>query len=182
MRERIHAFVQALRGRGVEISLAEGLDALRAVAAAGVEREVLREALAACLVKDEGDRLTFDPLFDELFPAIGGGVEEGRRKRRTQGPGGGAVPTGTGRGRGEGGGARISFQPEPGAARGRQAPHPGQPTRRGPQRASAERERPSDRISRMARVRELLTLPFREFTSRDLEEARDLVRELGTRL
>ncbi len=44
MRERIHTFVQALRGRGVEVSLAEGLDAMRAVAAAGVEREVLREA------------------------------------------------------------------------------------------------------------------------------------------
>src|SRR5262245_30152886 len=99
MRERIHAFVQALRGQGVEVSVAEGLDAMWAVAAAGVEREVLREALAACLVKDEGDRPIFDPLFDELFPAIGaGGGEEGRRKRRTKGPGGGAVPTGTGRG------------------------------------------------------------------------------------
>ena len=34
----------------------------------------------------------------------------------------------------------------------------------------------------MARIRELLALPFREFTSRDVEEARDLVRELGARL
>src|SRR5881409_1780282 len=101
MRERIHAFVQALRARGVEISVAEALDALRAVAAAGVEREVLRETLAAALVKDEADRPIFDPLFDELFPAIGAaGEEEGRRRRRTKGPGGGAMPTGTGRGAG----------------------------------------------------------------------------------
>ena len=92
MRERIHVFVQALRARGMEISVAEALDAMRAVAAAGVEREVLREALAACLVKDESDRPTFDPLFDELFPAVGAAGEEGRRRRRTKGPGGGAVP------------------------------------------------------------------------------------------
>jgi len=35
MRERIHVFVQALRARGMEISVAEALDAMRAVAAAG---------------------------------------------------------------------------------------------------------------------------------------------------
>ena len=183
MRERIHAFVQALRGRGVEVSVAEGLDAMRAVAAAGVERDVLREALAACLVKDEGDRPTFDPLFDELFPAIGaGGVEEGRRKRRVKGTGGGAVPTGAGRGVGDGGGGRASPQPEPHPARGRPAPRPGQPTGRGAERAATEQTRASERSGRMARIRELLALPFREFTSRDVEESRDLVRELGTRL
>ena len=109
MRERIHVFVQALRARGMEISVAEALDAMRAVAAAGVEREVLREALAACLVKDESDRPTFDPLFDELFPAVGAAGEEGRRRRRTKGPGGGAVPTGTGRGASGGGAAREAL-------------------------------------------------------------------------
>ena len=44
------------------------MDALAAVAAAGVERETLREALAATLVKDEDDRRVFDRLFDEAFP------------------------------------------------------------------------------------------------------------------
>src|SRR5262249_3363795 len=149
----------------------------------GVEREVLREALAACLVKDEGDRPIFDPLFEELFPAIAAaGGEEGRRKRRTKGPGGGAVPTGAGRGGGGAGGARGTAAPENRPAPGREAPGSGPMARRGPQRARPERPRPSERAGRMARIRELLVLPFREFTSRDVEEARDLVRELGARL
>src|SRR2546428_4592832 len=182
MRERIHALVQALRGRGMEISVAEALDAMRAVAAAGVEREVLREALAACLVKDEADRPTFDPLFDELFPAVGAAGEEGRRRRRTKSPGGGAVPTGTGSGAGGGGRARAGPLPEPEAAPGRHAPRAGKTAARGGERAPAERVAVSDRSGRMARIRALLARPFREFTSRDVEEARDLVRELGARL
>src|SRR5437867_2336913 len=40
----------------------------------------------------------------------------------------------------------------------------------------------SGRESRAARARRLLALPFRELTSRDVEEARELVRELGRRL
>ena len=180
MRERIHVFVQALRARGMEISVAEALDAMRAVAAAGVEREVLREALAACLVKDESDRPTFDPLFDELFPAVGAAGEEGRRRRRAKGPGGGAVPTGTGRGASGEGRARAGPPPEPETASGRQAPRAGATGRA--ERLSAERAAAPDRSGRMARIRELLALPFREFTSRDVEEARDLVRELGARL
>src|SRR5206468_2978202 len=48
MRARILDFVQTLRARGgVEVSVAESLDALVAVAAVGVEREPMREALAA---------------------------------------------------------------------------------------------------------------------------------------
>ena len=46
MRARILDFVQTLRARGgVEVSVAESLDALVAVAAVGVEREPMREAL-----------------------------------------------------------------------------------------------------------------------------------------
>ena len=43
------------------------MDAVQAVAAAGVEREVLREALAACVVKDEEDRFAFDEVFNRFF-------------------------------------------------------------------------------------------------------------------
>src|SRR5437762_3503884 len=84
MRARILDFVQTLRARGgVEVSVAESLDALVAVAAVGVEREAMREALAAALVKHEADRPVFDQLFDEAFPLVGGaeGAEEGRRRR-----------------------------------------------------------------------------------------------------
>jgi uncharacterized protein with von Willebrand factor type A (vWA) domain len=175
MRERIHAFVQGLRGAGLDVSVAETLDAVAAVAVAGVEREVLREALAAALVKDEADRPAFDPLFDEFFPALGaGGEEEGRRRRRVRGAGGGAVPTGTGAGRGEGRGPRAREDAPPGAPSGARAdgraPH-----------AAVER-RAGQRLGSAARRRELLALPFRELTSRDVAEARDLVRELGSRL
>src|SRR5439155_147319 len=78
MRARILDFVQTLRARGgVDVSVAESLDALVAVAAVGVEREAMREALAAALVKHEADRPAFDRLFDEAFP-LAGGVEEAR--------------------------------------------------------------------------------------------------------
>src|SRR5437762_13597888 len=110
MRARILDFVQTLRARGgVEVSVAESLDALVAVAAVGGEREPMREALAAALVKHEADRPAFDRLFDEAFPLVGG-AEEGRRRRR--GAGGGAVPTGAGRGVGEGSRARAREEKE----------------------------------------------------------------------
>src|SRR5439155_26169790 len=113
--EGLHHFVQTLRGRGgVEVSVAESLDALVAVAAVGVEREAMREALAAALVKHEADRPVFDQLFDEAFPLVGGaeGAEEGRRRRRARGAGGGRVPTGAGRGAGDGGRSRLRDERE----------------------------------------------------------------------
>src|SRR5881409_1801329 len=100
MRARILGFVQALRDHGVEVSLAETMDAVAAVAAAGIEREVLRESLAATLVKDEGERPGFDRIFDVMFPLVGAAGEPGRRRRRAAS--GGEVPTGAGRGQGAG--------------------------------------------------------------------------------
>ena len=99
MRARILAFVQALRDNGMDVSVAEVLDAVAAVAAAGVEREVLREALAACLVKAEGDRPPFDALFEQMFP-LGGRDDDGpgRRRRRASGGGAGERPGSTRRG------------------------------------------------------------------------------------
>src|SRR5213083_460687 len=118
MRARILDFVQTLRARGgVEVSVAESLDALVAVAAVGVEREPMREALAAALVKHEADRPAFDRLFDEAFP-LAGGAEEGRRRRR-RGAGGGAVPTGAGRGAAEGSRARAREEKEERGEQGR---------------------------------------------------------------
>ncbi|HSR57460.1 MAG TPA: VWA domain-containing protein, partial [Candidatus Binataceae bacterium] len=58
---------------------------MNAVAAAGLERARMREALAAALIKDEADREIFDRLFARFF---GGGRErgddDGRRKRGTE--------------------------------------------------------------------------------------------------
>jgi len=152
VRARILDFVQALRARGVDVSVAEALDGVRAVGAAGVERDVLREALATTLVKDETDRPAFDTLFDEMFPLVGAGEERGRRRRRAPRPAG-DVPA-SGRGHGE--------------ARGRDP------------RMDAKKR--GERETRRERMQRLVRLPFREFTSRDVDEARALVRELGRRL
>ena len=175
MRAHILDFVQALRARGgVDVSVAESLDALVAVAAVGVEREAMREGLAAALVKHEDDRPAFDGLFDEAFPLVGG-AEEGRRRRRVRGAGGGAAPTGAGRGAGDGAGSKVREKEDERGER---------PARTGRREApvAGRAAEPASRESRAARARRLLALPFREFTSRDVEEARELVRELGARL
>jgi uncharacterized protein len=173
MRERILEFVQALRGRGVDVSVAETMDAVSAVAAAGVEREVLRETLAVTLVKDEADRPAFDVLFDAMFPLVGGAAGPGRRRRRVP-AGGGAAATGAGHGEGDG----ERRQPREEESDRRQ----GVPRAARPGERRTPREETGDRRSRVIRARRLLALPFAEFTSRDVEEARALVRELAARL
>lgn len=65
MDQRIVEFVAALRAAGVRVSMAESLDALRAVEQAGIsERALLCAALRATLVKARRDQ----PIFERLFP------------------------------------------------------------------------------------------------------------------
>jgi uncharacterized protein len=69
MDERIAKFIQALRGGGVRVSLAESADAFRAVEELGVtDREAFRLSLRTTLVKDATDL----PTFDEMFPLFFG--------------------------------------------------------------------------------------------------------------
>jgi len=71
--ERQIGFVSALRGAGVPISLAEVLDATRALGAVDLrEREQLRAGYAASLLKRPAHRQAFDALFDLWFPAVTG--------------------------------------------------------------------------------------------------------------
>jgi uncharacterized protein with von Willebrand factor type A (vWA) domain len=74
--DRHTAFVAALRGAGLPVSIAEGLDAVRALRVVGLdERESLRAAYAATVVKRPAHRQIFDTLFDLWFPAaLGDGV------------------------------------------------------------------------------------------------------------
>ncbi|MDI2127262.1 vWA domain-containing protein [Yinghuangia seranimata] len=74
--ERHVGFLEALRGAGLPVSLAEGLDAARALTVLDlVDREALRAAYATTLVKRPTHRGTFDTLFDLWFPAaVGDGV------------------------------------------------------------------------------------------------------------
>lgn len=67
--DRHVGFVRALREAGVPVSVAEGLDAARALRVIELhEREALRAAYAATLVKKPGYRAGFDVLFDLWFP------------------------------------------------------------------------------------------------------------------
>lgn len=69
--EREIGFFHALRDAGVSISLAEVIDATRALGAVDLlDREGLRAALAATTLKRPAHRQTFDALFDLWFPAV----------------------------------------------------------------------------------------------------------------
>jgi uncharacterized protein len=69
LRDQLVSFIAALRAVGVRISVAESIDAMNAVAAVGLERTRMHEALAAALVKDEADRAIFDESFNRFFAA-----------------------------------------------------------------------------------------------------------------
>jgi uncharacterized protein with von Willebrand factor type A (vWA) domain len=64
-------FIAALRAAGVRVSVAESLDAMRAVTAAGLSRSRLREALRAALVKDAADDPSYDSVFLTFFQTAG---------------------------------------------------------------------------------------------------------------
>ena len=71
--EREIAFLDALRQAGLQVSLAEVLDATRAMGAVELmDRESLRHAFAACVLKRPAHRTTFDTLFDLWWPPVSG--------------------------------------------------------------------------------------------------------------
>ena len=71
--DRTVGLVESLRKAGVPVSLAESIDAVRALGAVDLlDRSALRAGLAATTVKRPAHRGTFDTLFDLWFPpAIG---------------------------------------------------------------------------------------------------------------
>ncbi|ROO84113.1 hypothetical protein EDD29_1630 [Actinocorallia herbida] len=74
--DRHSGFVHALREAGLPVSVAEGLDAVRALGHLDlIDREGLRTAYAATLVKRPTHRPQFDLLFDLWFPAALGAGE-----------------------------------------------------------------------------------------------------------
>ncbi|MGH9148933.1 MAG: vWA domain-containing protein, partial [Acidimicrobiales bacterium] len=70
----ITGFVRDLRAAGLPVALTEAIDATEAVVALGAgDREALRHALAATLVKNGSHRPTFDTVFAVWFdraPAV----------------------------------------------------------------------------------------------------------------
>jgi len=137
VRERLAGLIAALRRAAVRVSVAESIDAAAAVAAAGVERETLRDALAAALVKDERDRPIFEREFERVFPARvpapAGRQRRARAAGESEGEGGGA-------GRGGGGGAGVAAAGQ-GAQVGEGTRAGGRPNRR-PAPSAASEERP----------------------------------------
>jgi uncharacterized protein len=81
LRDAILEFIADLRTAGVRISVAESLDAMRAVAAAGIERRRMREALAAALIKEEADRTIFDETFARRFAGVPPNPRAARRSK-----------------------------------------------------------------------------------------------------
>ncbi|MDA3627550.1 VWA domain-containing protein [Saccharopolyspora sp. WRP15-2] len=69
-------FLAALREHGIAVSTAEGIDAARALASVDLlDRETVRIAYAATLVKRHKDVAVFNALFDLWFPiAVGEGL------------------------------------------------------------------------------------------------------------
>ncbi|CAL9655957.1 hypothetical protein SUDANB15_06770 [Streptomyces sp. enrichment culture] len=66
---RLTGLVDALRTHGVRVGTGETVDAARAVEALGlVDRDRLREGLAATLLHTAGQRPVFDAVFDLYFP------------------------------------------------------------------------------------------------------------------
>lgn len=71
--DRLVEFVGSLREHGVPVGPGETVDAAAAVDVLGLaDREQLRAALAATLLRRSGQRATFDALFDLYFPVAVG--------------------------------------------------------------------------------------------------------------
>ena len=81
-------FLEALRSAGLSVSLAEGLDAISALEKVRWhDRETVRAAYAATLVKRQPQRVTFDAVFDIYYPRlIGGGVAGEQAEPAPDGP------------------------------------------------------------------------------------------------
>lgn len=63
----IEGFVSLLRERNIRVGLAETIDACKAFSLLEIDKEIMREGLAACLIKEEMDRPDFDYIFDLYF-------------------------------------------------------------------------------------------------------------------
>jgi len=81
LRDAMLDFVADLRAAGVRISVAESIDAMKAVAAVGLVRRRMREALATALIKEEADRAIFDEIFARRFAGGSPAMREAHRSR-----------------------------------------------------------------------------------------------------
>src|SRR5688572_4458807 len=77
MDAKIVEFTALLRHNGLRVSMAEHLDAFRAVAELGVaDRESFKDAMRAAMVKRSIDVQVYDELFDLYFSGLGEAIRE----------------------------------------------------------------------------------------------------------
>jgi uncharacterized protein with von Willebrand factor type A (vWA) domain len=164
------------------------MDALRAIATIGVERELFREALAACLVKEEEDRLVFDETFARFF--AGPGIRHRGKHKEKGGERGEKQQAKTD-------GTEGRPQEQPRQQRRAEQQQPQKPPEQHHQQESAppssdlaiseeESEKGHHRAeeeigfkARLARQKALLEKPFKAFDARDVEATKELVKQLA---
>jgi uncharacterized protein with von Willebrand factor type A (vWA) domain len=191
MRTALLRFISELRAAGLRISVAESMDAMQAVGVVGVERELLREALAASLVKEEDDRFTFDEIFSRFFAG-----PRGQRKGKLQtNPGEGERQQSKNQG--------TSGRPQE-QLQEKQQPHQSTTSRPSEQQSDKsldhipfplevqrnqrgqeeQKEQKSNPRSYLLtpKKKALLEKPFSLFDGRDVEEAKELVEALARQL
>jgi uncharacterized protein len=207
LRDQLVDFIAALRDAGVRISVAESIDAMNAVAAVGLERARMHEALAASLIKDEADRAIFDESFNRFFSAPRANRGEHPDQRGDQ------VSAAAGRGRpGDDPSPRDDAQPRkpeqpprgndridkssPSEAKpskktaaahrddaeGKDAARKSNETRgredQGAAESQAESTTPGIDAARAARLRAIERMPFDNFSDLDYDEAREALAPL----
>ncbi len=200
--EQLLRFVERLRVAGVRISVAETLDAMNAVALAGIEMARMREALSATLIKDEADRPVFDELFMAFFRAPGEKRDISRKRpgdRTSISPASACSPgespetsrssetpeqhrSGKPRKPGE---ERKSKTPakERSAEDERTTPHSGEATgqAREEPRAAGEESTPEIEAGRIARLHAIERTPFARYSDLEYEQAREALGPLARR-
>jgi uncharacterized protein len=207
--DQLVSFIATLRSAGVRISVAESIDAMNAVAAAGIERTRMHEALAAALIKDEADRPTFDESFSRFFGAPARVRGEHPDNRGAQ------VSAASGRGRPGENPPQLDDQPPRKSDDPREGSAP-ELDDSSPRQLQSEKKSPSSRredseadrkrghrergesesrsesaasqidAARVARLRTIERMPFENFSDLDYDEARDalapLIRRFRIRL
>jgi len=168
VKARLLGFIDTLRAAGVSVTVAETIDATRAVSAVGVQPSKFREALAATLIKDEGDRPVFDEVFARFF----------RIPLRTRGKGEPQARSEEGEGRGAGRSRSLSSRRD--ESENRRAPGTGHALKE--HRSTLQRPDTRDAAGqRLAHERALKMMPFYEMSARQIEECDILVKELAAR-
>jgi uncharacterized protein with von Willebrand factor type A (vWA) domain len=195
MRSTTLNFINELRTVGIRISLSESMDAVQAVAAAGVEREILREALAACVVKEEEDRFAFDEVFERFF--AGPARKDKKKPLPHSGEGVGQRTTKTTQSEH----ARPSERPQNKSDKKHFSPQSVQPQESESQKQKDKQKQKSQSLqpakgagenpdeeetqkqekARLANRKALLHKSLSLFDSRDIEEAKELVEDLARR-